>query len=58
MANWVTGKGTFGLKIVHADGDIEHAWFTNGRERDKVYTNMNNDKAGFGIKSIDKVKKK
>lgn len=55
MANWETGKGSFGLKIVYDDGDVEKAWYTTRSERDKVYKNTKNNNA---VKSVDKIKRK
>lgn len=55
MANWETGKGNFGLKIVYKDGDVERAWFTTGSLRDKTYRSTKNSP---DVKSVDKIKRK
>lgn len=54
MANWETGKGDFGLKIVYKDGDVEKAWFTTRSKRDKVYRT---EKASADVKSVDRIKR-
>lgn len=50
---YTTGKGKFGLKIVHTDGDTEYAYYTTPSERDKVYRNMQSVAT-----SVDKLAKK
>lgn len=54
MANWETGKGNFGLKIVDINGDIEKAWFTTSSARDKTYKQMRKE---AHVKTIDKIKR-
>lgn len=55
MGEWQTGKGKYGLKILHKDGSVERAWYTTESMRDKVYKNM---KTEPNIKTINKIKRK
>lgn len=52
MASWITGSGKFGVKIQFNDGDVEHAYRTNKRDRDKLYSEM---KKQSNVKHVDRI---